>query len=159
MILGDNIIEGTIREAVEAFEGQASGAKILLKEVPDPENYGVPVLDGDRIVTIEEKPTAPATNLAVIGIYMYDPSVIQVIKTLRPSGRGEMEITDVNNAFIEMGNMTYDVLQGWWADAGASIDGYLDSNNLVRQSGANKVEAIGYQSSAISLDPSLNIEA
>src|SRR5512133_2118361 len=147
VILGDNIIEGTMRGAGEAFERQESGAKILLKEVPDPENYGVPVLDGDRIVTIEEKPASPATNLAVIGIYMYDPSVFQVIKTLRPSGRGEMEITYVNNAFSETGNITYDVLQGWWADAGASIDGYLDSNNLVRHSGANKVSGVGGQGS------------
>jgi glucose-1-phosphate thymidylyltransferase len=139
VILGDNIIEGDIRAAVEAFDRQNKGAKILLREVPDPENYGVPILDGDRIVTIEEKPANPATNFAVIGIYMYDHSVFEVIQTLRPSGRGEMEITDVNNAYIDAGTMTYDVLRGWWADAGASIDGYLDSNNLVRQSGANKL--------------------
>jgi glucose-1-phosphate thymidylyltransferase len=143
VILGDNIIEGDIKSAVESFEKQERGAKILLKEVPDPENYGVPVLDGDRIVTIEEKPANPATNLAVIGIYMYDHSVFDVIQTLKPSGRGELEITDVNNAYIDAGNMSYDVLDGWWADAGASIDGYLDSNNLVRQSGANKLNLGG----------------
>ena len=140
VILGDNVIEGSIKSAVESFERQEQGAKILLKEVPDPENYGVPILDGDRIVKIEEKPSNPATNFAVIGIYMYDSSVFEVIQTLKPSGRGEMEITDVNNAYIATGTMTYDVLDGWWADAGASIDGYLDSNNLVRQSGANKLE-------------------
>ncbi len=140
VILGDNVIEGNIKSAVGSFEQQERGAKILLKEVPDPENYGVPILDGSRIVKIEEKPANPATNFAVIGIYMYDASVFEVIQTLKPSGRGEMEITDVNNAYIESGIMTYDVLSGWWADAGASIDGYLDSNNLVRQSGANKRE-------------------
>ncbi len=155
VILGDNIIEGTIRGAVQAFERQGKGAKILLKEVPDPENYGVPILDGDRIVKIEEKPVNPATNLAVIGIYMYDPSVFRVIKTLKPSGRGELEITDVNNAFIETGAMSYDVLEGWWADAGASIDGYLDSNNLVRQSGANKVSGVGHQLSAVGYQTSV----
>ncbi len=96
------------------------------------------------------KPSNPATNLAVIGIYMYDPSVFEVITKLRPSGRGELEITDVNNAFIDAGSMTYDVLHGWWADAGASIDGYLDSNNLVRHSGANKMSVLSHQSSVVS---------
>ncbi len=139
VILGDNIIEGSILRAVKNFEEQEQGAKVLLKEVPDPENYGVPILDGDRIVTIEEKPTKPVTNYAVIGIYMYDGQVFDVIRTLKPSGRGEMEITDVNNAYIERGGMTYDLLEGWWADAGASIDGYLFSNNLVAQHGANKL--------------------
>lgn len=138
VILGDNIIEGNIRAAVRSFEEQETGAKILLREVPDPENYGVPTMDGDRILTIEEKPAKPATNLAVIGIYMYDPSVFNVVRTLRPSGRGELEITDVNNAYIEAGNMTYDVLGGWWADAGASIDAYLAANNSVAHGGANK---------------------
>ncbi|HEX2922731.1 MAG TPA: sugar phosphate nucleotidyltransferase, partial [Chloroflexota bacterium] len=124
VVLGDNIIEGNIRKAVQSFERQERGAKVLLKEVPDPENYGVPVLDGNRILKIEEKPAKPATNLAVLGIYMYDPQVFEIIQTLKPSGRGELEITDVNNAFIEQGTMTSDVLEGWWADAGASIDAY-----------------------------------
>ncbi|MGE5619289.1 MAG: sugar phosphate nucleotidyltransferase [Sphingomonadaceae bacterium] len=151
VILGDNIIEGNIRAAVQAFEGQEKGAKVLLKEVPDPENYGVPVLEGDRIVRIEEKPANPATNYAVIGIYMYDASVFDVIKTLKPSGRGELEITDVNNAFIEAGTMTWDVLEGFWADAGASIDAYLGANNQVAQYGANKLKlsAISHEPSAV----------
>jgi glucose-1-phosphate thymidylyltransferase len=140
VILGDNIIEGNIRGAVQAFEEQEKGAKVLLKEVPDPENYGVPVLEGNRIIKIEEKPVHPATNFAVLGIYMYDATVFEIIKTLKPSGRGELEITDVNNAYIEAGAMTSDVLQGWWADAGASIDAYLSANNLVAQYGANKLK-------------------
>jgi len=139
VILGDNIIEGNICKAVRAFEQQERGAKVLLKEVPDPENYGVPVLDGNRIVKIEEKPAKPATNFAVLGIYMYDSTVFDIIKTLKPSGRGELEITDVNNAYIEAGTMTSDILEGWWADAGASIDAYLCANNLVAQHGANKL--------------------
>ena len=139
VILGDNIIEGNIRGAVQAFEEQERGAKVLLKEVPDPENYGVPILDGSRIVTIEEKPAKPATNYAVIGIYMYDATVFDIIKELEPSGRGELEITDVNNAYIRNGTMTSDVLKGWWGDAGASIDAYLYANNLVAQHGANKL--------------------
>ncbi len=140
VILGDNIIEGNICGAVQAFEEQGRGAKVLLKEVPDPENYGVPILEGTRIVKIEEKPAKPATNYAVLGIYMYDSTVFDVIKTLRPSGRGELEITDVNNAYIQSSSMTSDVLEGWWADAGASIDAYLGANNLVAQHGANKLE-------------------
>jgi glucose-1-phosphate thymidylyltransferase len=139
VVLGDNIIEGNILKSVHAFEKQERGAKVLLKEVPDPENYGVPILDGTRIVTIEEKPAKPATNLAVLGIYMYDAQVFEIIQTLKSSGRGELEITDVNNAFIEQGNMTCDVLEGWWADAGASIDAYLGANNMVAQHAANKI--------------------
>lgn len=150
VILGDNIIEGDIRAAVQGFERQEEGARILLKEVPDPENYGVPILDGNRIVRIEEKPLKPATNYAVIGIYMYDPTVFEVIRTLKPSGRGELEITDVNNAYVEAGTMTYDVLEGWWADAGASVDSYMDANNVVRRSGANK---IGFAQLATSDEP------
>lgn len=153
VILGDNIIEGNILRAVRAFQEQERGAKVLLKEVPDPENYGVPVLEGDRIARIEEKPSKPATNYAVLGIYMYDPTVFDIIRTLKPSGRGELEITDVNNAYIESGAMTWDVLEGWWADAGASIDAYLGANNLVAQHGANKMElsAVSPQLSAVSL--------
>lgn len=139
VILGDNIIQGNILKAVQSFEEQEKGAKVLLKEVPDPENYGVPILEGDRILRIDEKPARPVTNFAVIGIYMYDATVFDVIHTLKPSRRGELEITDVNNAYIEAGTMSYDVLEGWWADAGASIDGYLHSNNLVAQHGANRL--------------------
>lgn len=143
VILGDNIIEGNIIGAVNAFAEQERGARVLLKEVPDPENYGVPVLEGGRMLRIEEKPTRPATNYAVIGIYLYDAQVFDIIRTLQPSGRGELEITDVNNAYVAAGTMACDVLEGFWADAGASIEAYLQSNNLVAQHGANKLSAIG----------------
>ncbi len=146
VILGDNIIERNIIQAVRSFEKQEKGAKVLLKDVPDPENYGVPVIEGGRITRIEEKPSRPASNFAVIGIYMYDATVFDIIRTLKPSGRGELEITDVNNAYIAAGSMTYDVLEGWWADAGASISSYLQSNNIVAQHGANKLSAISHQS-------------
>jgi glucose-1-phosphate thymidylyltransferase len=118
VVLGDNIIEKNIIKAVESFRSQPSGAKILLKEVPDPERFGVPVLDGPNVVRIEEKPKTPKSRYAVTGIYMYDNSVFDIIKTLKPSDRGELEITDVNNAYIEKGELTWDILEGWWTDAG-----------------------------------------
>jgi glucose-1-phosphate thymidylyltransferase len=139
VFLGDNIIERNIRSAVASFEKQPAGAKVVLKEVEHPEQFGVPVLDGDRIVAIEEKPSVPKSPFAVVGIYFYDSTVFQIIKTLKPSDRGELEITDVNNAYIARGNLTCDVLDGWWADAGASIDALLLANNLVATSGANKL--------------------
>jgi len=139
VMLGDNIIEGNIVRAVEEFSRQPSGAKILLKEVDNPQDYGVAEIRGDRIVNIVEKPKEPVSSYAVIGIYLYDASVFDIVKTLRPSGRGELEITDVNNAYIAKGTMTYDVLKGWWADAGASIDRLLKVNMLVYESGANKM--------------------
>ncbi len=140
VVLGDNIIERNIKSAVESFERQERGAKIILKEVPDPENYGVPEIVGDKVVNIEEKPKHPKTNYAVIGIYMYDPQVFNVIETLEPSDRGELEITDVNNAYIREGTMTYDILEGWWADCGASIDAYLRAINLVAEKQKEKSE-------------------
>ena len=139
VILGDNIIEKNIAGAVEAFKKQKKGAKILLKEVPDPQRFGVPELRGDQIVRIEEKPANPKSKYAVTGIYMYDHSVFDIIKPLKPSQRGELEITDVNNAYIEQGTMTYDILDGWWSDAG-TFDSLLHSSKLVAESGANKVE-------------------
>jgi len=138
VVLGDNIIEKNIRNAVEAFRKQKGGAKILLKEVPDPHRFGVAELKGDRIVSVEEKPKEPKSNLAVIGIYLYDTAVFDIIKTLRPSGRGELEITDVNNRYIEGGWMTWDVLEGWWTDAG-TFESLLRANLLVSQTGANKL--------------------
>ena len=131
VFLGDNIIEGSIREAVNGFQRQKSGAKILLKEVENPQSYGVPEITGDRIVRIEEKPRHPQSPFAVIGIYMYDSRVFDIIRTLPSSARGELEITDVNNAYIESGEMTYEILEGWWADAGESIEALLKANNLV----------------------------
>jgi len=138
VILGDNIIERNIRHAVEAFAGQKTGGQILLKEVPDPQRFGVPVFDGDRLVRIEEKPRAPQSEYAVTGIYMYDRSVFDIIKTLKPSDRGELEITDVNNAYIERGEMTWEVLEGWWSDAG-TFESLLSASRLVAETGANKV--------------------
>ena len=130
VILGDNIIEGSIREAVTAFERQERGARILLKQVQDAERFGVAEMEGDRIVGIEEKPARPKSNHAVIGIYMYDGTVFDKVKTLVPSGRGELEITDVNNAYIREGSMTFSHLDGWWTDAG-TFESLLRAANLV----------------------------
>lgn len=139
VVLGDNIIEKNIRKAAQAFEKQKEGAKILLKEVPDPHRFGVPELTGDRIVRIEEKPREPKSRYAVIGIYFYDATVFDIIKTLHPSDRGELEITDVNNRYIEKGKMTYDILEGWWTDAG-TFESLLRANQLVAQTGANRLD-------------------
>jgi glucose-1-phosphate thymidylyltransferase len=136
VVLGDNIIEKNIRKAVENFRRQKEGAKILLKEVPDPKRFGVPELKGDRIVRIEEKPKSPKSHYAVIGIYLFDQEVFNFIKTLKPSDRGELEITDVNNQYIEKGLMTWDILEGWWTDAG-TFESLLRANQLVAQTGAN----------------------
>ncbi|MBV6716001.1 sugar phosphate nucleotidyltransferase [Paenibacillus chitinolyticus] len=118
VILGDNVFEEDISAYVDKFRKQSEGAKILIQEVPDPQRYGVPELHGDKIISIEEKPVHPRSNYAVTGIYMYDSQVFNIIKTLKPSARGELEITDVNNAYIEQGKLTFDILQGWWTDAG-----------------------------------------
>ena len=118
VILGDNVFEDSIAPFVQNFQQQVNGAKILIQEVHDPQRYGVPELSGDKILSIEEKPQQPKSSYAVTGIYMYDSRVFDIVRTLKPSGRGELEITDVNNAYIEAGELTYDVLQGWWTDAG-----------------------------------------
>jgi len=138
IILGDNIIEKNIISAVEAFKKQKDGAKILLKEVPDPGRFGVPEIHNDKIVGIEEKPKKPKSGYAVTGIYMYDSTVFDIIKTLRPSDRGELEITDVNNTYIERDKMTYEILDGWWTDAG-TFESLLSAGNLVAKTGANKI--------------------
>jgi len=138
VVLGDNIIENNIRKAVEAFRKQRGGARIMLKEVPDPQRFGVPELRRDQVVRIEEKPKNPKSNYAVIGIYFYDGAVFDIIKTLKPSDRGELEISDVNNLYIEKGMMTWDLLEGWWTDAG-TFESLLRANQLVAQTGANKV--------------------
>ena len=139
VVLGDNIIEGNIADAVRAYTQQGSGAKIILKKVPDPQRFGVPTLKGDRVVLIEEKPTVPQSDYAVIGIYMFDNQVYDIIRTLKPSGRGELEITDVNNAYIERGEMTWQELDGWWTDAG-TFESLLHASNLVARTGANKMQ-------------------
>jgi glucose-1-phosphate thymidylyltransferase len=138
VVLGDNIIERNIVGASEKFARNPHGAHIILKKVPDPERFGVPVLDGDRIVRIEEKPAKPGSPYAVTGIYMYDETVFERVRKLRPSGRGELEITDVNNLYLQDDCLTYSVLDGWWTDAG-TFESLLRANNLVAQGGANKI--------------------
>jgi glucose-1-phosphate thymidylyltransferase len=140
VVLGDNIIEKNICQAVRAYRHQGGGAKIILKQVSDPQRFGVPELDGKRVLRIEEKPKEPKSDYAVIGIYMYDAEVFEIIKTLKPSGRGELEITDVNNAYIARDEMTWDELDGWWTDAG-TFESLLYASNLVAETGANKLDA------------------
>lgn len=132
VILGDNVFSDSIAAYVENFNNQGGGAKILLQEVPDPNRYGVPELAGDRIVSIEEKPSAPKSQYAVTGIYMFDAGVFDIIRTLKPSGRGELEITDVNNAYIAAGTLSYDILQGWWTDAGTHAS-LMKANELAQE--------------------------
>jgi glucose-1-phosphate thymidylyltransferase len=138
VVLGDNIIEKNIRNAVDAFRSQKDGARIMLKEVPDPQRFGVPVFERKRIVRVEEKPAKPASQYAVIGIYMYDERVFDFIKTLKPSQRGELEITDVNNFYIHDGKMEWDIIDGWWSDAG-TFESLQYAGNLVAKTGANKL--------------------
>lgn len=144
VVLGDNIIEGSIRDEVAAFAEQPSGARLLLKDVDFPERFGVADFEGDKITGIEEKPESPKTNYAVTGIYMYDGQVFDLIKTLEPSERGELEITDVNNMYIEKGELSYSKLKGWWTDAG-TFNSLLRANMLVadkyrNQDGFNEEE-------------------
>jgi glucose-1-phosphate thymidylyltransferase len=136
VVLGDNLIEKNINTAVKKFKKQKGGAKILLKKVTDPQRFGVARLKGDNVVEIIEKPKKPPSDLAVIGIYMFDNTVFDIIKTLKPSGRGELEITDVNNAYIRRKAMTYEILDGWWTDAG-TFESLLRASNLVAKTGAN----------------------
>jgi glucose-1-phosphate thymidylyltransferase len=144
VMLADNVMERSIKPMVDAFRAEPSGARILLTAVEEPEHLrhlGVPVLDdGGRVVRIEEKPDVPASNFGVTGIYCYDAKVFDVIRTLEPSSRGELEITDVNNHYVEAGQMAYDVLEGFWGDAGESIDAYYAVKDFVRASGANRAE-------------------
>ena len=142
VMLADNVVEHSIRPLVENFAVQPDGARILLARIDDPahlRHLGVPTFDGeDRVVRIVEKPDEPASSVAVTGIYCYDETVFEVIPTLTPSRRGELEITDVNNFFVSKGAMEYDVLDGFWGDAGESIDAYYQVNDFVRRHGANK---------------------
>lgn len=139
VILGDNIIENNICHAVGKFRKEKNGAKILLKEVEDAHRFGVAEVRDNHVFNIEEKPRMPRSNFAVTGIYLYDSSVFQKIKRLKPSGRGELEITDVNNFYIEENKLTYEMLDGWWTDAG-TFESLLRANNLVAQTGANKLK-------------------
>jgi glucose-1-phosphate thymidylyltransferase len=142
VMLADNVVEHSLRPMADAFRAHPVGARILLTEVSEPEHLrhlGVPELDASgRVVGIEEKPEAPKSLFGVTGIYCYDPGVFKVITTLVPSGRGELEITDVNNHYVANGQMAYDVLEGFWGDAGESIDAYYAVNDFVRTNGANK---------------------
>jgi len=138
VVLGDNLIEKNIVRAVKEFEKQGEGAKILLKEVPDPERFGVAEIRNGKLAAIEEKPSHPKSSLAVIGIYLFDPQVFRIVKTLKPSDRGELEITDVNNAYIKRKTMTWDMLEGWWTDAG-TFESLMRAAILVSQTGANNM--------------------
>jgi glucose-1-phosphate thymidylyltransferase len=140
VVLGDNIIENNICRAVQRFREQGDGAKILLKEVPDAQRFGVPELRDGQVIGIEEKPVAPKSPYAVIGIYLYDQTVFEKIRRLKPSARGELEITHVNNFYIEERKLTYEVLEGWWTDAG-TFASLLRANHLVAETGANKMPA------------------
>ncbi|HKN48350.1 MAG TPA: sugar phosphate nucleotidyltransferase [Candidatus Polarisedimenticolia bacterium] len=140
VILGDNVIEGDIRKSVAAFERQPRGARLLLNRVPDPGRFGVPEFKDGRIVAIEEKPKAPRSEYAVIGVYMYDATVFEIIRTLNPSARNELEITDVNNAYIARGEMQHDILEGWWTDAG-TFESLFRANQLVREKMIEKLTA------------------
>jgi glucose-1-phosphate thymidylyltransferase len=138
VVLGDNIIENNIKQAKEDYEKQGKGAKILLKKVHDPNRFGVPELDGEKVLNIVEKPKNPKSDYAVIGIYFFDNTVFDIIKTLKPSDRGELEITDVNNHYINCGEMTWNELEGWWTDAG-TFQSLRHASNLVAETGANKL--------------------
>lgn len=135
VILGDNLIEKSIKCQVDDFSRQPKGAKILLKKVDDPERFGVAEIKDDHIINIVEKPECPKSDYAVTGFYMYDEEVFNIIKTLKPSNRGEFEITDVNNEYIKRGQMSFAILDGWWSDCGTH-EALLRANNLV--AGINK---------------------
>jgi len=141
VILGDNIIENNICEIAERYRNQERGAHIILKEVPDPERFGCPEIEDGCIVCIEEKPKQPKSRYAVTGIYFYDHTIFGKIRTLRPSARAELEITDVNNMYLEEGMLTYSVLEGWWTDAG-TFESLHRATNLVAETGANKLSAV-----------------
>jgi glucose-1-phosphate thymidylyltransferase len=133
VVLGDNIFQLGIADAADAFKRQDEGAKILLKDVEEPQRFGVPVFENGKIIKIEEKPKTPRSKYAVVGAYFYDSTVFHIIRTLRPSERGELEISDVNNCYIEASKITYDILKGWWTDAG-TFESLLRANNLVANS-------------------------
>jgi len=139
ILLGDNLIEGSVAPAVERFVRQPRGARIILKQVPDAERFGVAEIRDGRIVSIEEKPARPKSDYAVTGIYMYDDRVFDAIRTLRPSARGELEITDVNNWYLERGELACELLDGWWTDAG-TFDSLHRAGNLVAETGANRTD-------------------
>ena len=138
LMLGDNIIEGNLLKARRNFEAQGQGARVMLTRVENPSSYGVVEIENGRIKCITEKPAEPKSNLVQTGIYFYDERVFEIVSKLRPSGRGELEITDVNTHYLQEGNLEYDILEGFWADCGESFETYLESQNLVARHGANK---------------------
>lgn len=154
VVLGDNIIEGDIRDAAVKFEQLDQGAMVMLKEVPDPDRFGVPVFEDGRIIRIEEKPKKPLSSYAVIGVYFYDGTVFDRIRRLKPSGRGEYEITDVNNSYIEEGTLHHCLLEGWWTDAGTFESLWHASNMLRQKAQRNAEEAVrNAEESAQTLHP------
>ncbi len=146
VVLGDNLIEGNIRRAAGEFFTQRTGAKLLLKQVPDPQRFGVAKIEGEgpgaRIIQIIEKPKEPPSDFAVTGIYFYDNDVFETCKTLQPSKRGELEITDVNNHYLSRGDLTFDMLDGWWTDAG-TVESLFRAASLVARGGANHLSQPG----------------
>lgn len=138
VVLGDNIFERSLAPTIARFRERPDGARLLLAEVENPTAYGVAELDGDRVVRIVEKPQDPRSRLVVTGMYLYDPSVFALVKTLRPSGRGELEITDVNNRYIEEGRCTFERVGGYWADCGESLEMLFRASKLVAERGANR---------------------
>src|SRR5262245_46993393 len=138
LILGDNVTEFSIKSHADAFRAQKNGAKVLLAQVENPKAYGIAEMQGDKVTKIIEKPNDPKSNWAVIGIYFYDGNVFDVVKQLKPSARGELEITDVNNAYIQRGEMTADKIKGLWMDCGENIDLYVKSCHVIAEHGANK---------------------
>ena len=132
VVLGDNILEDDLRPFVQKFKHQKKGARIFLKEVDEPERFGVPIIRSGKIIKIEEKPKKPKSRYAVTGIYMYDADVFRIVKTLKPSQRGELEITDVNNHYIKQRTLEYDILNGFWTDAG-TFDSLLNANQLIKE--------------------------
>ena len=139
VVLGDNIIESDVRDAATSFDQQDKGAMVMLKEVPDPERFGVPVIENGCVVRIEEKPKRPLSSYAVIGIYFYDATVFDRIRGLKPSGRGEYEITDINNSYIAEGTLRHTLLEGWWTDAG-TFESLWHASNMVREKVARSVQ-------------------
>lgn len=142
VLLGDNIFEYSIAPIVERFRGEPHGARLVLAEVPNPTSYGVAEMDGERLVRIHEKPARPPSNLAVTGLYLYDPRVFDFARELKPSARGELEITDINNRYLELGELTYERVHGYWADCGESVEMLHGASVLVAQRGANKPEGV-----------------
>lgn len=140
LVLGDNILEKSIAQAVRDFRQQKVGAKILLSPVENPQAYGIAEVKDGRVVSIVEKPANPKSKMAVIGIYFYDQHVFEFVAGLKPSARGELEITDVNNAYLQRGQLTYNVVDGWWGDAGEDIEFYMKCCNQVAKVGANHAE-------------------